>query len=78
MVDTSLHIDGWSCEQAYSGQKRHKNFVTKDVELNDEVEIERNSRFGIIFKRLDKMILLKNCDTNINLVNCKLLLCFHF
>ena len=59
MVDTSLHIDGWSCEQAYSGQKRHKNFVTKDVELNDEVEIERNSRFGIIFKRLDKMILLK-------------------
>ena len=21
MVDTSLHIDGWSCEQAYSGQK---------------------------------------------------------
>ena len=27
--------------------------------LNDEVEIERNSRFGIIFRRLDKMILLK-------------------
>ena len=40
-------------------QKRHKNFVTKDVSINDEVEIERNSRFGIIFKRLDKMILLK-------------------
>jgi len=59
MLDPTIDIDGWSYETAYSGQKRHKKFITKDIALNDEVEVERNSRFGIILKRIDNVLLLK-------------------